>query len=87
MKSQVVFVRRVFNDAGRGFDEISEPAAERGGSFGVATAVQFDLYPVPTVCGGSLVYPGEMAAEALRFYRDWIVANLSLANTWNNLRE
>jgi FAD/FMN-containing dehydrogenase len=43
-----------------------------GGNFGVVTAMEFDLYPVPTVYGGSLVYPKESAAAALRFYRDWI---------------
>jgi FAD/FMN-containing dehydrogenase len=42
-----------------------------GGNFGVVTAMEFDLYPVPTVYGGSLVYPGEMAREALHFFRDW----------------
>lgn len=43
-----------------------------GGNFGVVTAMEFDLYPVPVVYGGSLVYPKESAAAALRFYRDWI---------------
>ena len=43
-----------------------------GGNFGVVTAMEFDLYPVPTIYGGSLVYPEESAGEALRFYRDWI---------------
>lgn len=43
-----------------------------GGNFGVVTAMEFDLYPVPVVYGGSLVYPKESAGEALRFYRDWI---------------
>lgn len=43
-----------------------------GGNFGVVTAMELDLYPVPTVYGGSLVYPEESAGEALRLYRDWI---------------
>lgn len=42
-----------------------------GGNFGVVTAMEFDLYPVPTVYGGSLVYPEDSAVEALRFYREW----------------
>jgi hypothetical protein len=43
-----------------------------GGNFGVVTAMEFDLYRVPIIYGGSLVYPEENAREALRFYRDWI---------------
>jgi FAD/FMN-containing dehydrogenase len=43
-----------------------------GGNFGVVTAMEFNLYPVATIYGGSLVYPPEIAGEALRFYRDWI---------------
>ncbi|HEY1166387.1 MAG TPA: FAD-binding oxidoreductase [Chitinophaga sp.] len=43
-----------------------------GGNFGVVTAMEFDLYLVPIVYGGNLVYPKESAAAALRFYRDWI---------------
>lgn len=42
-----------------------------GGSFGVVTAIEFSLYPVTKLYGGRLVYSGERAAEALRFYRDW----------------
>lgn len=43
-----------------------------GGNFGVVTAMELDLYPVPTVYGGSLIYPQKSAGEALRFYRDWV---------------
>lgn len=43
-----------------------------GGNFGVVTAMEFGLYPVATVYGGHLVYPVELARDALRFYRDWI---------------
>jgi FAD/FMN-containing dehydrogenase len=42
-----------------------------GGNFGVVTAIEFALYPVATIYGGSLVYPGELAGDALRFFRDW----------------
>ncbi len=45
-----------------------------GGNFGVVTALEFGLYPVATVYGGSLVYPGELVGEALRFFRDWTKA-------------
>lgn len=42
-----------------------------GGNFGVVTAIEFNLYPVATLYGGFLLYPGEPAHDALRFYRDW----------------
>lgn len=45
-----------------------------GGNFGVVTAMEFELYPVATIYGGMLTYPGELAGEALRFYREWIKA-------------
>jgi FAD/FMN-containing dehydrogenase len=32
-----------------------------GGNFGVVTAMEFDLYPVPTIYGGNLIYGGELA--------------------------
>ncbi len=43
-----------------------------GGGFGVVTAMEFSLYPVTSLYGGGLMYPGELAREALRFYREWI---------------
>lgn len=43
-----------------------------GGNFGVVTALEFSLYPVATLYGGFVVYPGDAAADALRFYRDWV---------------
>lgn len=42
-----------------------------GGNFGVVTALEFSLYPVKAVYGGSMTYPGELAGDALRFFRDW----------------
>jgi FAD/FMN-containing dehydrogenase len=43
-----------------------------GGSFGVVTALEIDLYPVATVYGGYMTYPAPLISEALRFYRDWV---------------
>ena len=43
-----------------------------GGNFGVVTALEIDLYPVAMIYGGFMVYPGELASEALRFYREWV---------------
>jgi FAD/FMN-containing dehydrogenase len=41
------------------------------GNFGVVTAMEFKLFPVATIYGGQLTYPGTSAREALRFFRDW----------------
>ncbi len=43
-----------------------------GGNFGVVTAFTFRLHPVSTVIAGPVVWPLEMGAEALRFYRDFM---------------
>jgi FAD binding domain/Berberine and berberine like len=43
-----------------------------GGSFGVVTGMEIQLYPVTTVYGGNLVYPAELAREVIAHYRDWI---------------
>ncbi len=43
-----------------------------GGSFGIVTSMEIKLYPVKTVYGGNLLYPGEMAREVMQRYREWI---------------
>ena len=43
-----------------------------GGNFGVVTAFLFRLNPVSTVYGGPMFWPLEKAADAMRFYRDFI---------------
>jgi FAD binding domain/Berberine and berberine like len=44
-----------------------------GGNFGVATSLEYRVHSVgPTITGGAIFYPGERAAEILRFYRDWV---------------
>jgi FAD/FMN-containing dehydrogenase len=45
-----------------------------GGNFGVVTAMEFDLVPVARIYGGNMVYPGELARDALGFYREWTAA-------------
>jgi FAD/FMN-containing dehydrogenase len=47
--------------------------ALRGGSgnFGIVTAFEYRLHPVPAVLGGEIIYPLEQATDVLRFYRDW----------------
>src|SRR3954468_534872 len=43
-----------------------------GGNFGIVTSFQYQLHPVgPIAMGGAVIYPGEMAGEILRFYREW----------------
>ena len=43
-----------------------------GGNFGVATWLEYELYPVgPTVIGGLVAHPFVAARDVLRFYRDF----------------
>jgi FAD/FMN-containing dehydrogenase len=43
-----------------------------GGNFGIVTSFEFDLNPAgPIVLAGPVFHPGEVAAEALRFARDF----------------
>ena len=41
-----------------------------GGNFGVVTAFEFSLEPLPTVFGGEIEYPRSHLREALELYRD-----------------
>ena len=43
-----------------------------GGSFGIITAVEFSLYPVPEVYAGILFFPFERASEILSAWREWV---------------
>jgi FAD/FMN-containing dehydrogenase len=43
-----------------------------GGSFGVVTAMEFDLVKLPQVFAGSVIYPAdERSGEILQRYREW----------------
>lgn len=42
-----------------------------GGTLGVITAMEIDLYPVRTVYAGNLLYPVEMAREVMTRWREW----------------
>ncbi len=42
-----------------------------GGSFGVVTALEFDLLPLPEIFAGALLFPAEQAAEVLHGWREW----------------
>jgi hypothetical protein len=43
-----------------------------GGSLGVVTSMELELYPVTDVYAGNLLYPAFMARDVLRRYRDWV---------------
>jgi hypothetical protein len=43
-----------------------------GGNFGVVTSFLFRLHPVDMIVGGPTLWPIEMAAEVMRFYRDFM---------------
>ncbi|MEV4534431.1 FAD-binding oxidoreductase [Asanoa sp. NPDC049518] len=60
----------------RHVDAESEPDlfwAMRGakGNFGVVTALEFDLFPVPRLYAGALYFPGDRMAEVLRAWSAW----------------
>jgi hypothetical protein len=43
-----------------------------GGSFGVVTAVEFDLVPLREIFAGALFFPAEQASDVLHGWREWI---------------
>src|SRR5690242_130703 len=60
----------------RHVDAETEPElfwALRGGkgNFGVVTALEFDLFPVPRLYGGGIYFPGERMADVLRAWAAW----------------
>ena len=42
-----------------------------GGTLGVITTMEIDLYPVRTVYAGNLLYPAEMAREVMTRWSEW----------------
>ena len=43
-----------------------------GGNFGVVTALEFELHPVPELYAGNLFWPIELASDVLNAYREWV---------------
>ncbi|ULN50751.1 FAD-binding protein [Mycolicibacterium goodii] len=41
-----------------------------GGDYGLVTAIEFDLYPAPNMCGGSLRWPARHAPAVLAAFRE-----------------
>lgn len=53
-----------------------------GGSFGVVTALEFELYPVPELYAGMLAWPWERTADVLYAWSDWVFDLPSEMGTW-----
>jgi FAD/FMN-containing dehydrogenase len=53
-----------------------------GGSFGVVTALEFELYPVPELYAGMLAWPWERTAEVLHAWREWVSGLPNDMSTW-----
>lgn len=45
-----------------------------GGNFGVVTSFEFRLHPVNTIYGGPVLWPLHLAADAMKFYGDFITS-------------
>ena len=43
-----------------------------GGNFGVVTAFQYRLHPVPAILGGLVIHPRAAARDVIRFHRDFV---------------
>ena len=53
-----------------------------GGNFGVVTALEFDLYPVPELYAGMLTWPWERTADVLHTWREWVSGLPNEMGTW-----
>ena len=53
-----------------------------GGNFGVVTALEFELYPVPELYAGMLAWPWERAADVLRAWGEWGSGLPNEMSTW-----
>ena len=53
-----------------------------GGNFGVVTALELELYPVPELYAGMLAWPWERAADVLHAWREWGSGLPDEMSTW-----
>src|SRR4051794_5008521 len=53
-----------------------------GGNFGVVTALELELYPVPELYAGMLAWPWERTAEILHAWREWAQNLPNDMSTW-----
>ena len=47
-----------------------------GGNYGVVTALEFELFPVPELYAGALFFPYERASEVMHAWHDYVSAGL-----------
>jgi hypothetical protein len=47
-----------------------------GGSFGVVTAIEIELFPIASVFAGAMFWPQERAREVLQAWREWTESEL-----------
>src|SRR5690349_9800102 len=53
-----------------------------GGNFGVVTALEFDLHPVPELYAGIVAWPWERTADVLHCWREWVSGLPNEMATW-----
>ena len=53
-----------------------------GGNFGVVTALELELYPVPELYAGMLAWPWEHTADVLHAWREWVPGLPDQMGTW-----
>jgi FAD/FMN-containing dehydrogenase len=53
-----------------------------GGSFGVVTALEFELYPVPELYAGMFAWTWERTADVLHAWREWVSGLPDEMGTW-----
>ena len=53
-----------------------------GGNFGVVTALELELYPVPELYAGMLAWPWERSADVLHAWREWAADQPDEMSTW-----
>jgi FAD binding domain/Berberine and berberine like len=53
-----------------------------GGNFGVVTSLEFELYPVPELYAGMLIWPWERSADVLHAWREWASGLPNEMSTW-----
>jgi hypothetical protein len=56
-----------------------------GGSFGVVTALEFELVPLPEVYGGMMAWPAGRAREVMQAYREWAAGLPDEMSAWARL--
>jgi FAD/FMN-containing dehydrogenase len=53
-----------------------------GGNFGVVTALEFELHPVPQLYAGMLAWPWQRTTDVLHAWREWVSGLPDEMGTW-----